>query len=705
MKSVNVGIDLGTTYSAVAVFDQSTGKVDILKNDVGEEITPSVVYMEDGEVLIGREAKEQQEAGNVNTAAFYKSMMGDENFVRTFNGKSYDAEGLSSVFLANLKKAVEQANNVQVAGAVITVPAYFNEPQRQATIHAGEKAGLKVLKIINEPTAAIIAYGLTGGGSKTVMVYDLGGGTFDVTIAKISGGQVEVIATNGDHQLGGRNWDRVLVDDVVDRFNDEFGIDIASNKEDFTELVVKCEKLKKQLTSVAAATINVRSEGFSGHYTFTREEFEEKTRRLMAQTILLTESCFEEIGGGFGWNSLDEVVLVGGSTRMPQVFETIKAKLGKAPMTIGGRVDTIVAAGAAMQAHLCVAGSLTLGAGSGMGAAKFGGQASGGAPSGASLTISNSSIQDVTSHSLGMLAFAKDGKDIINSIIIRKNSKVGAPFGKHYSFKGDKLEAYVLQGESTSPYNCTLLYKYLITGMRKGEDNKLTVNFQYNMNGVVDVTAQMDGGKALKVDKSTVTEDIADLIARLLKEKAEAEKRAQNARAEVTFAIDTSGSMSVGGRINQAKNSIAEFAQKLDGKVPLTLISFDNTCHMYCCHEKSASNVISASNSLVATGGTDADPIEFYENNVSAIEKNRILIVLTDGEWFRQADAIRSADRVKRNGTTIYAIGVADADKAFLEKIASKGGAKKIDLSKLVDAFMEIAGAIATEEDYGSSLG
>lgn len=698
MKTVNVGIDLGTTYSAVAEFSSASGQVEILKNDIGEEMTPSVVYMENGEVLIGQEAKDQQASGNLNTAAFYKSMMGDKNFVRSFDGKQYDAEALSSVFLKQLKIAVEQRNDVKIAGAVITVPAYFNEAQRQATIHAGEKAGLKVLKIINEPTAAIIAYGLTGGGRKTAMVYDLGGGTFDVTIAKIDGPNVDVIATNGDHQLGGRNWDKVLVDEIAERFRDEYSVDIAANKEDYTELIVKCERAKKQLTSMAATTVTVRSEGFCGHYTVTREEFEESTRRLLVQTIMLTESCFNEIGGDFSWNSLDEIVLVGGSTRMPQVANIITQKFGKAPQIIGNRVDTIVAAGAAMQAHLCVAGSITLIPSKiDMGAARF----TGGAPNANySLTINSDSIKDVTSHSLGMLAFSQNGEDIINSIIIKKNSTVGVPYGKRYSFKGDKLEVYVLQGETSNPYDCTLLYKYIVEGLIKHQDNKFTINFLYDQNGVVDVTGKLNSGASLFVRKSTVTEDVHDLITRLLKEKKEAEQRA---RIEVAFAIDTSGSMS-GAPLEEAKKSINQFVNQIGDGIPVSIISFDDVCKLHCKHETNSSRIFSATKNIDIGGGTSADPIEFYERSLPQIEPNRIFIVLTDGEWFHQDVAIKSAENAKRNGVQIYAVGFGSADYSFLQKIASPDGAKKIDLNKLVETFGEIAGVIATESSNGFSI-
>ena len=255
MKTVNVGIDLGTTYSAVAVFSQASSRVEVLKNSLGKETTPSVVFIENGKTIIGEEAKDEQKAGNINTAAFYKSMMSNPNYSAYIDGEEYSAEDLSGLFLAELKRDIEAANNVKIVGAVITVPAYFDDKQRNATIRAGQRAGLNVLKIVNEPTAAIIAYGLSGGKNKNVMVYDLGGGTFDVTIARVEGTSISVTATNGNHQLGGMNWDDTLINEVADQFYTEFGVDIKSHPDDFKELQVKCEEAKKRLSSVASTLI------------------------------------------------------------------------------------------------------------------------------------------------------------------------------------------------------------------------------------------------------------------------------------------------------------------------------------------------------------------------------------------------------------------------------------------------------------------
>ena len=509
MKEINVGIDLGTTYSAVAVFDSNGGKVDILKNKLEEETTPSVVCIENGEVLIGVEAKNEQAAGNENVAAFYKSLMGNEREKPYLDGREYTAEELSGIFLRELKKSVEEANNVIIKGAVITVPAYFNEAQRQATIRAGEAAGLKVLKIINEPTAAIIAYGLTGQGKRNVMVYDLGGGTFDVTIAEINGTNVDVIATNGNHQLGGKNWDSKIADYIIKEFNSDYEVNIEEFPDVLNELYVKCEKAKKQLTNMPSVQISINCDGNRGNYTITREQFDEMTSGYLNETLTLTEICFKEIGNGFNWNSLDEVVLVGGSTRMPQVAEEITRVFGKAPRIIGNKVDTIVATGAAMQAGLSTSSTGTISLSlTGLGVKNA---------SNATLTLSKDDIKDVTAHGLGILATETEGKNvkIINSIILAKNSKIGVPKQQEYHSQAATTEVYVLQGELTNPFECTLLDKYVVSGLKGGSMNDFYVVFLYNQNGVVEVTAKYTDGRALTVTREKCVQSLSEICRKL----------------------------------------------------------------------------------------------------------------------------------------------------------------------------------------------
>ena len=700
MKTVNVGIDLGTTYSAVAIFSQQDSRVQVLKNGLGKETTPSVVCIEGGNVLIGEEAKNEQKSGNVNTAAFYKSMMSNPNYSAYIDGEEYSAEDLSGIFLTELKKDIEETNDVKIDGAVITVPAYFNDKQREATIRAGQKAGFKVLKIINEPTSAIIAYGLTGGKNKNVMVYDLGGGTFDVTIARVEGTSISVTATNGNHQLGGMNWDDTLIDEVADQFYSEFGVDIKSHADDFKELQVKCEEAKKRLSSMAATLIPASCEGYSGKYEVTRELFDDRTESLLNETFSLINKCFEEISAAqkknFGWKDIDEVVLVGGSTRMPQVKDRIIKEYGKAPVTKDINVDTIVASGAAMQAELCVHSVITLTM------PKQAGNA-GGAPM--CLTIHNSDIQDITAHGLGMLALAKDGKSYVNSIIIPKNSKVNTTFSRHYEFGGRRLEVHVLQGESSDPYNCDLLGSYEITGMNGKSKENIDVNFLYNSNGIVEANAVTGDGRTLQAKKMNSTETLDEIIARLEKERKEAEEAARrNARIEVLILIDSSGSMD--DDIEEAKRAArADFVSQFDLKnTYISVAEFADGRKLHCKWENRAASIQQAISAIKVgnVGYGTVDPLDEYLKLFTSGDHPRIAVVLTDGEWGSRDRAISAADKAKRNGIMIYGIGIGDADREFLQKISS-GTFKKIDISQLKTVFKEVAVSIATETG-GASL-
>lgn len=475
---INVGIDLGTTYSAVAQFTSGKG-VSVLKNDIGEKYTPSVVCIEDGRITVGQEAKDEHAAGNTNTAAFYKSMMGEENYSIYLDGGEYTPEDLSAIFLRELKEKIEGENGVTVDGAVITVPAYFNEAQRNATMNAGKRAGLNVLEIINEPTAAIIAYGLTGGARKNVLVYDLGGGTFDVTIAQINGTSVNILSTNGNHQLGGKNWDHEIVKELIDRFREEYGIDINEYPEDFKKLQVTAEDVKKRLTRTPVTTANVSCEGYVGRYEITRELFDLRTSDLLNTTAILIGQCFDEIGGGFGWNSLDEVVLVGGSTRMPQVREYVMREYGRPPVTKNIDVDTIVAAGAAIKAQLCVEKKITHNG----------------------LIMLEDDIKDITSHSLGILVYNNDKEAFENSILIPKNSDYNKYFSKDYYVSKGNVKIYVLQGESENPSDNSLLCRYEIDCNGVSGQTKVAVGLCYNNSGVVEVRAQTEDGTVMSVSR------------------------------------------------------------------------------------------------------------------------------------------------------------------------------------------------------------
>ena len=691
MKKVSVGIDLGTTYSAVAVFSEANGTADVYKNGAGQSFTPSVVCIENGTVTIGEEAKNEQGMGNVNAAAFYKSMMGDPSWRAYLDGCEYSAEALSGIYLTELVKDIEEANGVEIESAVITVPAYFNDAQREATLRAGEKAGLRVLKIVNEPTAAIIAYGLTSGKKKNVMVYDLGGGTFDITVACVEGTGIEVLATNGNHELGGKNWDRALCDHIIARFFADHGVNIREFPGAEGELMVECEQKKKNLSVSGACSIAVSCNGIRARYEVTRAEFEAMTQNLLSETLLLIHDGFDELsrdtGRAFGWRDIDEVVLVGGSTKMPQVREMIEREYGHPPIVGTVNVDTVVSCGAAIQAALCSKGAVRL-----MRTEK---DVRTGKTVPVTLTLSHTDIVDITAHSLGMLAHGQSGEDFINSVIIPKNSKIGVRYKKSYRFRGKEMQVYVMQGESRDPEEADIVGAYRITGMPDGGACEIDVDYLYNNNGVVEVHAALSDGKALSAVKSAVTEPVSAVIDRLRREEA-ASSRAGH--IDVLLIIDTSGSMA--DSMDEAHRAAMEMIDGLDlERTSVSVYGFGVQTRCACDWTSDRTRLQTAIRSIscgYAGLGTSDTPIGNTRNNFPDKTCGRVIVVLTDGEWSRRAVEISAADMARADGVIIYAIGIGDAKIAFLDKL-SDGRGKKVELGDLCKTFKEIAQSIATE--------
>lgn len=352
------GIDLGTTYSCVAYIDENNKPV-VLKNSEGDLTTPSVVYFEsENEVLVGESAKESSKIYPEKAVAFIKRSMGQPNSDVFINGKEMSPAEVSSY---TLKKIVKDANDTlkmegkisegeEIKDVVITCPAYFGINERAATKTAGELAGLNVLQIINEPTAAAITYGVTDNkDEKVVLVYDLGGGTFDVTIIHIKPGEIEVVCTGGDHTLGGKDWDDTIIMYIDDEFQRQTGTSesVLDDPETLQEITLSAEKAKKLLTSKEKAPISVNYKGKRARIELTREKFDELTHPLLDRTIALTKDMLKEANKkGYSENSINEILLVGGSSKMPQVEKVVKANFGIEPKMFDP--DEAVAKGAAI---------------------------------------------------------------------------------------------------------------------------------------------------------------------------------------------------------------------------------------------------------------------------------------------------------------------------------------------------------------------
>lgn len=318
------GIDLGTTFSCIAYVDEH-GKPVIIPNFDGNRTTPSVVFFDESNVIVGEEAKNSLPMYPDKISSFVKKDMGDTNFIFNANGNTYTPEEISSYILRKLAKDAEQNIGESVKDVVITCPADFGINEREATRKAGEIAGLNVKAIINEPTAAAIAYGLEKGEDKVVLVYDLGGGTFDITMIEITEVAIKVIVTGGDRDLGGKNWDDTIIGYLAECFKEETGIEveeILDDKETAGELRLSAEKAKKALTQRPKTSINITHAGERVKVELTKEKFEELTSGLLERTIELTKIMLDEAKEK-GYEKYDEFILVGGSTKMPQIKDRI----------------------------------------------------------------------------------------------------------------------------------------------------------------------------------------------------------------------------------------------------------------------------------------------------------------------------------------------------------------------------------------------
>lgn len=325
------GIDLGTTYSCIAYVDENN-RPTIVPNAGGIRTTPSVVQFADGEIVVGDEAKNSSAFYSQTTISLIKREMGNNVYRFEHEGNAYTPEEISSFILRKLVKDAELDTGIKIKDVVITCPAYFGDPERDATAKAGEIAGLNVLSVINEPTAAAIAYGINEQTDQTVLVYDLGGGTFDVTIIKIEKGNIIVVCTDGDHILGGKDWDKSLLSYFVEEWcrQNNSSEDPLDSLETLNDWYLEAEKAKKALTGRSKTEFNLIHDGQKARISLTREKFDELTENLLNQTIELTKLAKGEATKR-NVTQLDKILLVGGSTRMPQVATRLEEEFGIKP--------------------------------------------------------------------------------------------------------------------------------------------------------------------------------------------------------------------------------------------------------------------------------------------------------------------------------------------------------------------------------------
>ena len=495
-----IGIDLGTTNSAMAVLEG--GEPTIIINAEGDRTTPSVVaFRKDGERVVGKAAKNQAVTNPENTIKSIKRFMG-RNYSEVgselktvafqvvsgqggrvevdVEGKAYTPEEISAMTLQKLKGDAEKYLGETITQAVITVPAYFNDMQRQATKDAGKIAGLEVLRIINEPTAAALAYGLDkGSGEQTVLVFDLGGGTFDVSVMELGDGVFEVKSTNGDNHLGGDDWDQKLIDWLAEKFKADHGIDLRNDKMALQRLKEGAERAKMELSTTQQTQVNLPfvTADASGpkhlDYTITRSDFEKATDDLLERTRKPVEAAMKDAGVKMG--DIDEVILVGGSTRMPAVQELVKKMTGKDPH-MGVNPDEVVAIGAAIQ---------------------------GGVLSG---DVKDILLLDVTPLSLGVETLGG-----VMTKMIERNTTIPTRKTEVYTTAADgqsSVEIHVLQGEREFATDNKTLGKFHLMNIPSAPRGvpQVEVTFDIDANGIVNVSAKDRGtGQEQKITISGST--------------------------------------------------------------------------------------------------------------------------------------------------------------------------------------------------------
>ena len=529
--SKTIGIDLGTTNSCVAVYEGGEAKV--IANPEGSRTTPSVVAFKNGEIIVGQAAKNQM-VTNPDTISSIKRLMGTSKKVKA-NGKEYTPEEISAMILGDLKKTAEAYLGETVKKAVITVPAYFNDAQRQATKNAGKIAGLEVERIINEPTAAALAYGMDKQDkTEQILVYDLGGGTFDVSILEIGDGVFEVKSTSGNNHLGGDDYDQKIIDYLVSEFKKSNSIDLSKDKMAMQRLKDAAEKAKKDLSGMTTTNISLPfiSQGEDGpvhlDISLSRAKFEDLTRDLTDSTLEPVRKALKD--AKLTKKDIDKVLLVGGSTRMPRIAEIIKEELGQEPSK-GVNPDEVVAMGAAIQ---------------------------GGVLTG---DVNDIVLLDVTPLSLGIETLGG-----VCTVLIPRNTTIPTSKSQVFSTAADNqpaVDIHILQGERPMAADNKTLGNFQLTNIPPAPRGvpQIEVTFDIDANGIVNVKAKDLGTnkeQSITITSSTNLSD--DEIDKMVKE-AEANKAADEKRKEEADVKNEAEQM-----IFATEKAIKDLGDKLDDK-------------------------------------------------------------------------------------------------------------------------------------------
>ena len=526
-----IGIDLGTTNSCVSVLE--AGEPKVIPNPEGGRTTPSVVAFKNGERIVGDAAK-RQAITNPNTISSIKRLMGSDEKVEA-EGKKYSPEEISAMILSYMKDYAESYLGEKVTKAVITVPAYFNDAQRQATKNAGKIAGLDVERIINEPTAAALAYGLDKQDkNQTILVYDLGGGTFDVSILELGDGVVEVRSTSGNNHLGGDDFDKKIIDYLVETFKKENGVDLTKDKMAMQRLKEIAEKAKKDLSGVTSTQVSAPfiSQGADGplhlDMTLTRAKFEDLIGDLVDSTLEPVRNALKD--AGLKTKDLDKVIFVGGSTRIPLVYETVKKELGMEPSR-EVNPDEVVSMGAAIQ---------------------------GGVLTG---DVNDIVLLDVTPLSLGIETLGG-----VMTVLIPRNTTIPTSKSEVFSTAADNqpaVDVHVLQGERPMAADNKTLGRFQLTNIPPAPRGvpQIEVKFDIDANGIVNVTAKDLGTNKEQSITITSSTNLSDEEIERMRKEAEENKEADKKRKEEADLKNEAEQL-----VFQTEKSLKDLGDKVDEK-------------------------------------------------------------------------------------------------------------------------------------------
>ena len=690
-----IAIDLGTTNCLTAIYDQNAHQPSIIKNKNGNKITPSIIQFDGENIIIGDEAKEAYEAGDVGCVTAFKRYMGSSSCCAYIGNKEYTAVELTTLLLKYLKDNVETVLQQPIYEVIITVPAYFRHKERQATLQAAKNAGLKVKMLINEPTAAALNYGIQHFRKNAkILVYDLGGGTFDVTLIEMSKeNQINCLITKGNHILGGKDFDKCIFNYLVNQIYYDTGIDIKEYSGFINELMGRIEHIKMTLTNASKVKIKLNIPNYGVYRTeLTNQEFENITSHLLDKTGVLCQDVLDELH--YTWNDITDILLVGGSTRMPQVSKYLEKISGHKPIA-QVHPDEAVVLGAAIQSILPVPKYNVLSASSKPIANKN-----------AIVqkekpvtSVSAMRLNDVQAHPLGMIAVNEEGTHYINQNIIPPNQSIPVKCARKFKYytsaqKNNEIDIYLLQGIGNI-FDCEILNKYVISGIRHKEEGStlIRVQYSYDVSGIVHIQARQEQDECdLPIREEPVPKDMS-MFAKPITQHPD------NQTTYVFEILDTSGSM-FGEPIEEAKKAMIEFIDKLKGDhVYIGSMSVSNRTIItgnLTNHPLEAKQGIKKLYCGLGGFGNCTHPFDTVYKNMHALKGRRIAIILADGVWSYLEAAKKAAKRCIQDGIEIIAIGFGDADYDFLRSISSSDkNAMKVHQSQLVKSFGNIAQTIS----------